>query len=88
MSHHELRLLLDDVPDTLEIVLHGPRHEPGWSLDAEAWRDAHADAATALRDWRAAPGDAAYVVYRAAQDREDAAQDALAHSQTSRSSVS
>ena len=87
MSRHELRLLLDDVPDTLEIVLRGPRHGPGWSLDAEAWRDAHEEAAAALGAWRAAPGDdAAYAAYRAAQDREDAAQDA--YSQTSRSSVS
>src|SRR5881628_1297103 len=27
MSLHELRVLLDDVPDTLEIVLRGPLHE-------------------------------------------------------------
>jgi hypothetical protein len=89
MSLHELKTLLDDVPDTLEIVLRGPRHEPAWSLDAEAWRDACEDAAHALRLWRAAPGDAvAYAAYRAAQDREDAAQDTLAQTHTSRSSVS
>jgi hypothetical protein len=93
MSLHELKLLLDDVPDTLEIVLRGPRHEPGWSLDAEAWRDAHQEAAAAFRAWGARPGDAAaYAAYRAAQDREDAAQDALAQAgtqtHTSRSSVS
>jgi hypothetical protein len=79
MSLHELKLLLDDVPDTLEIVLRGPRHGAGWSLDAEAWRDAREEAAAALLAWRAWPGDAgAYTAYRAAQDREDAAQDALA----------
>jgi hypothetical protein len=78
MSLHELRVLLDDVPDTLEIVLRGPRHD-GHSLDAEAWRDAYEEAAWAWREWRAAPGNAvAYAAYRAAQDREDAAQDALA----------
>jgi hypothetical protein len=78
MSLHELRVLLDDVPDTLEIVLRGPMHD-GRSLDAEAWRDAHDEAARAWRAWRAAPGNAAaYAAYRAAQDREDAAQDALA----------
>ena len=44
----------------------------------EAWRDASAEAAAALQSWRGAPGDTvAYVAYRAAQDREDAAQDAL-----------
>src|SRR3954468_10282546 len=89
MSLHELKILLDDVPDTLEIVLRAPRREPGRSLDAEAWRDAHEDAARALRRWRSAPGDAvAYAAYRAAQDREDAAQDALARTPTSRPSVS
>jgi hypothetical protein len=78
MSLHELRVLLDDVPDTLEIVLRGPRQE-GRSLDAEAWRDARDDAAQAWLAWRAAPGNSvAYAAYRAAQDREDAAQDALA----------
>ena len=78
MSLHELKVLLDEVPDTLEIVLRGPRHDDR-SLDAEAWRDARDEAALAWRAWRAAPGDSgAYVAYRAAQDREDAAQDALA----------
>jgi len=89
MSSNELKVLLDDVPDTLEIVLREPRPEPVWSLDAEAWRDAHEDAAAAWREWRSAPGDRlAYAAYRAAQDREDAAQEALAQTQTSRSSVS
>jgi hypothetical protein len=89
MSLNDLKVLLDDVPDTLEIVLRTPRREPGWSLDAEAWRDAHEDAASAWRAWRAAPGDRlAYAAYRAAQDREDAAQEALSYTQTSRSSVS
>ena len=89
MSLNELRVLLDDVPDTLEIVLRTPRREPGRSLDGEAWRDAHEDAALAWHVWRRSPGDAlAYAAYRAAQDREDAAQEALAQSQTSRSSVS
>jgi hypothetical protein len=89
MSLNELKVLLDDVPDTLEIVLRTPRREAGWSLDAEAWRDAHEDAASAWRAWRGAPGDRhAYAAYRAAQDREDAAQEALTQTQTSRSSVS
>ena len=43
---------------------------------------------TALSEWRTAPGAASYAAYRAAQDREDAAQDALAQTQTSRTSVS
>jgi hypothetical protein len=86
VSSHELKTLLDDVPDTLEIVL---RHEPCRDAELEAWRDAGEEARRALADWTAAPGDrGAYASYRAAQDREDAAQDALVHTQTSRSSVS
>ena len=54
----------------------------------EAWRDAAEEAGGALADWRAAPGPDAYAAYRAAQDREDAAQDALAQTQTSLTSVS
>jgi hypothetical protein len=55
----------------------------------EAWRDASEEAAAALQIWRGAPGSTvAYVAYRAAQDREDAAQDALSHTQTSLTSVS
>ena len=46
------------------------------------------DTWAAYRAWRTAPTREAYVAYRAAQDREDAAQDTLAHTQTSRSSVS
>jgi hypothetical protein len=76
MSLSDLRTLLDDVPDTREIIL---RREAAWSPVLEAWRDASEEAAGALQEWRDAPGDrVAFAVYRAAQDREDAAQDALA----------
>src|SRR4051794_2151967 len=76
MSTRELRSLLDDVPDTFEIVL---RRDPAWSPVLGAWRDAADEAARAFERWHAAPGDPiAYAAYRAAQDREDAAQDALA----------
>jgi hypothetical protein len=85
MSHADLRSLLDDVPDTFEIVL---RREPEWSPVLEAWRDAAEEAAAALRVWRRAPGPGSYAAYRAAQDREDAAQDALVQTQTSRIIVS
>ncbi|WP_028065538.1 hypothetical protein [Solirubrobacter soli] len=76
----DLKSLLDDVPDTFEIVLR--RH--GESV-LDAWRDAADDAAAALADWRS--GATTYTVYRAAQDREDAAQDAL-YTHTSRTRVS
>jgi len=85
MSIGDLRSLLDDVPDTLEIVL---RRDPAWSPVLEAWRDAAEEAAAAMRAWHAAPGRESYAAYRAAQDREDAAQDALTHTQTSRITVS
>jgi hypothetical protein len=86
MSIGDLKSLLDDVPDTLEIVL---RRDPDWSPVLEAWRDAAEESGAALRTWRRLPGRATYVAYRAAQDREDAAQDALAvQTQTSRTSVS
>ena len=85
MSSGDLRSLLDDVPDTLEIVL---RRAPEWSPVLDAWRDAAEEAAAALAHWRATPGDRAYAAYRAAQDREDAAQDALAHTHTSLTRVS
>ena len=85
MTSGDLRSLLDDVPDTLEIVL---RRDPAWSPVLEAWRDASEEAAAAFAGWSASPGGHGYAVYRAAQDREDAAQDALAYTQTSLTSVS
>src|SRR3954449_208725 len=85
MSHADLRSLLDDVPDTLEIILRRP---PEWSPVLDAWRDAAEDARAALAEWRRVRSPEAYAAYRAAQDREDAAQDALAQTQTSLTSVS
>jgi acyl-CoA reductase-like NAD-dependent aldehyde dehydrogenase len=41
-------------------------------------REAQAEANIAYEDWRLRPGGEAYAVYRAAQDRADAAQDELA----------
>lgn len=76
MSVDELRILLDQVPDTREIVLRRPE---GWSAEHSVWSDAHEEAAGAYRAWRAQRTPDAYATYRAAQDREDAAQDLLAH---------
>jgi hypothetical protein len=84
MSSHELKRLLDDVADTREIVLRRPRT----SADYDAWSDAHEEAEDALRLWMVTGGAEDYAVYRAAQDREDAAQDTLAQTQMSRTSVS
>jgi hypothetical protein len=74
MSVDELRSLLDQVPDTRELVL----RRPTWAPERDAWIDARDEAAAAYRAWRSARSPEAYARYRAAQDREDAAQDALA----------
>jgi hypothetical protein len=70
------------IPDPLAMIpdpIRGPNGsatmlvvDPTW-----AWRDAQAAAARAYRAWCREPGAGAYAVYRAAQDRADAAQDAL-----------
>jgi hypothetical protein len=56
------------------------RESAAWTLYEldYVWREAQADADLAYRDWCRFPGRDAYVVYRAAQDRADAAQDELA----------
>ena len=75
MSVNELKVLLDQVPDTRELVI---RRDDTWTPVLDAWKDARDDAQAAYRVWRLARGADAYAAYRAAQDREDAAQDALA----------
>ena len=77
MGVNELKVLLDQVPDTRELVL---RRDAGWAPVRDAWSDACEDAADAYHAWRCVRTPSAYVAYRAAQDREDAAQDALAAS--------
>jgi hypothetical protein len=87
VSSHELKTLLDQVADTREIVL---RRVSTWSADYDAWHEAREEAVDAYGTWRSAPTAESYAVYRAAQDRADAAQDILAGAQTqmSRTSVS
>ena len=75
MSVDELRVLLNEVPDTRELVL---RRAAGWAPVRDAWADAREDAAAAYSTWRRLGTAEAYAAYRAAQDREDAAQDVLA----------
>ena len=81
MSISELRALLDEVPDTRELIL---REAPSARLgrDHAAWSDAHVDAEDASRTGAPAAGGRPTAAYRAAQDREDAAQDALASSRS------
>jgi hypothetical protein len=75
MGVDELRVLLDQVPDTRELVIRGAAT---WAPVLDAWKDARDDAEQAYADWRARRTADAYAAYRAAQDREDAAQDLLA----------
>jgi hypothetical protein len=51
-----------------------------WAMDEliYAWRAAETDARRAYDAWLRCAGAKAYIVYRAEQDRADAAQDALA----------
>jgi hypothetical protein len=85
MSTRDLKRLLDDVADTREIVL---RRSRTWSADYDSWSDAHEEAEEAYRRWMRTGDAEHYAVYRAAQDREDAAQDTLAQTQMSRTTVS
>jgi hypothetical protein len=79
MSAHELKALLDQVADTRELVLHRTETQgPAWAALLDAWSDAHDEAQDAYQRWRRSGGRPLYAAYRAAQDREDAAQDALA----------
>jgi len=79
MSSQELKTLLDQVPDTRELVLRREAARgPAWNALYDAWSDAHEEAEDAWRIWRCGGGREAYSAYRAAADREDAAQDAVA----------
>ena len=74
MSVNELKDLLDQVADTRELVI---RRAATWAPVSDAWKDARDDALSAYGIWRRQRDGASYAAYRAAQDREDAAQDAL-----------
>jgi hypothetical protein len=79
MSTQDLKTLLDQVADTRELVLRKASPlDRDTSAAYDAWSDAHEEAEDAYWAWRATGGSDAYAAYRAAQDREDAAQDALA----------
>jgi hypothetical protein len=79
MSTTELRALLDQVSDTRELVLRrAAALGPAFNAVYDAWIDAHDEAYEAYSAWCRSGARDDYAVYRAAQDREDAAQDALA----------
>ena len=78
MDDQTLIELLESVPDTREVVIKraGEPLAEGEPLLA-AWSAARFEADAALDFWRSRHGGEAYAVYRAAQDRADAAHDAL-----------
>ena len=79
MSTTELKALLDQVADTRELVLRrAAALGPAFDAVYDAWSDAHEEAQEAYRTWSRSGRADDYAVYRAAQDREDAAQDAVA----------
>jgi len=85
-TRNELRELLGVVEDTHELVLRRTVD----SCDAEAevdeafvvWSAARAEANLAYDAWCAVPGAEGYLVYRAAEDRADAAEASFALSRT------
>lgn len=88
MTTRELRHLLEHVEDTCEIVLRSPQRDAALcdidELQA-VWFVARAEANLAYDAWGEAPGALAYAVYRAAEERADAAEDALAMASATRS---
>ncbi len=77
MTLRTLRALLDGLEDLSEFVLGPPAagQEPGlWA----AWQEAERESEAALQAWGRDRSGEAYAVYRAAADRADAAQAALA----------
>jgi len=73
MKTTDLKELLEHIEDTHELVL---RPADGDELVA-VWRAARAEANAALHAWRVNPGPDSFVVYRAAEDRADAAETSL-----------
>jgi hypothetical protein len=79
MSYVDPTSVLSNEIDDIRRRLSGAGVPSTWIHDELrcAWRDAQADATAAYDGWRNEPGADAYAVYRAAQDRADAAQDTL-----------
>ena len=85
-TRDELRELLGVVEDTEELVIRRPLSIAAPSTAAEAdelfvvWSAARAEANIAYDAWCACPGGEGYAIYRAAEDRADAAEATLAFS--------
>jgi hypothetical protein len=87
MTTRQLRQLLEHVEDTHEIVLRDARPEGMCERDelSAVWSAARAEANLAYADWCESPGAESYAVYRAAEDRADSAEIALAAASRPRS---
>jgi hypothetical protein len=74
----EILILLGERDATRELLL-ASGTPLCWAVSelVQIWRHAHSQAKLAYEHWRWSPGGDAYAVYRAAQDRADAAQHAL-----------
>ena len=77
--HHAERALLSFRGEDFDSAVSRSRTHDYAMLEEYSFarREAQAEANLAYEDWRHRPSGDAYVVYRAAQDRADAAQDAL-----------
>lgn len=80
MTSDHLQLLIEQIEDMRGLVLLPQDSDPGWVIEEleAVWWAARAEANDAYVAWRSVSGAAAYAVYRAAEDRADAAQDVLA----------
>jgi hypothetical protein len=79
MSPESLQVCFQALQSTGELVLTSAFADtPGGDPLHGAWAAAEADAALAYQAWQQASDGRAFTVYRAAADRADAAQDALA----------
>jgi hypothetical protein len=79
-TRSELRELLGVVDEPRPEAAEAPAPDPARTADENfvVWSVARAEANLAYDAWCAAPGSEGYLVYRAAEDRADAAEAALA----------
>jgi hypothetical protein len=74
MTVRQLHNLLRGLDDTRELVVHHPERD---DVLEQVWRAAQDEADEAYADWREEGGREAFLAYRAAADRADAALDAI-----------
>lgn len=77
MTVRQLHNLLRGLDDTREVVVRRRRGSRSGDLLKEVWRSAQDEADSAYAAWCERRGRDAYLAYRAAADRADAALDTL-----------